>query len=246
MKKYLFLSLIAASFLNAEVLVYGPGGPAPVMKELALKFEEKTKEKVVVTAGPTSSWFKKARKDADLIFSGNTSMMDGFIKRIPSLNLEDSVVLNTRPSGIIVRPNNPKNIKSFEDILKDNVNVMVVDGAGQVGLYEDMALKNGKRENLVKLRKNIKVYAKNSKAAVDEWNNNPNIDALIIWSHWAKALGDDKALFIKDKNAVIYRAAEIAPTKKGLENKKALEFVDFIKSKEAQKVWKKYTWKEVK
>ncbi len=108
MKKYLFLSLIAASFLNAEVLVYGPGGPAPVMKELALKFEEKTKEKVVVTAGPTLSWFKKARKDADLIFSGNTSMMDGFIKRIPSLNLEDLVVLNARPSGIIVRPNNPK------------------------------------------------------------------------------------------------------------------------------------------
>ncbi len=63
------------------------------MKELALKFEEKTKEKVVVTAGPTPSWFKKARKDADLIFSGNTSMMDGFIKRIPSLNLEDLVVL---------------------------------------------------------------------------------------------------------------------------------------------------------
>ena len=105
---FIFLSLVAASFLNAEVLIYGPGGPAPVMKELALKFEEKTKEKVVVTAGPTPSWFKKARKDADLIFSGNTSMMDGFIKRIPSLNLEDLVVLNARPSGIIVRPNNPK------------------------------------------------------------------------------------------------------------------------------------------
>ncbi|WP_072222190.1 substrate-binding domain-containing protein [Campylobacter coli] len=244
MKKYLFLSLIAASFLNAEVLVYGPGGPAPAMKELALKFEEKTKEKVVVTAGPTPSWFKKARKDADLIFSGNTSMMDGFIKRIPSLNLEDLVVLNTRPSGIIVRPNNPKNIKSFEDILKDNVNVMVVDGAGQVGLYEDMALKNGKRENLVKLRKNIKVYAKNSKIAIDEWNNNPNIDALIIWSHWAKALGD-KALFIEDEKAVVYRSAEIIPTKKGLQNKQALEFVKFIQSKEAQKIWKKHAWNEV-
>lgn len=69
-----------------------------------------------------------------------------------------------RPSGIIVRPNNPKNIKNFEDILKDGVNVMVVDGAGQVGLYEDMALKSVKRENLVKLRKNIKIYAKNSKS----------------------------------------------------------------------------------
>ncbi len=242
MRKILALSLITASFLNAEILVYGPGGPAPVVKELALKFEEKTKEKVVVTAGPTPAWIEKAKKDADLIFSGSTSMMDSFIKQIPNLNLENLHVLNVRPSGIIVRPNNPKNIKSFEDILKSGINVMVVDGAGQVGLYEDMALKNGKRENLIKLRKNIKVYAKNSKMAIDEWNNNPKIDALIIWSHWAKTLGD-KALFIEDKNAVIYRSAEIAPTKKGLENKRVLEFVKFIQSEEAQKIWKKYTWK---
>lgn len=58
-----------------------------------------------------------------------------------------------------------KILKIFEDIFKDDVNVMVVDGAGQVRLYEDMALKSAKRENLVKLRKNIKIYAKNSKAA---------------------------------------------------------------------------------
>ncbi|EKP1867505.1 hypothetical protein P3G13_001895 [Campylobacter coli] len=69
MKKYLFLSLIAASFLNAEVLVYGPGGPAPVMKELALKFEEKTKEKVVVTAGPTSSWAEAWKKKEGFFMS---------------------------------------------------------------------------------------------------------------------------------------------------------------------------------
>ncbi|EJV0564895.1 substrate-binding domain-containing protein [Campylobacter coli] len=226
------------------MLVYGPGGPAPVLKELALKFEEKTKEKVIVTAGPTPAWIDKAKENADLIFSGNTSMMDDFAKKIPSLSLENLSVLNVRPSGIIVRPNNPKNIKNFEDILKDGINVMVVDGAGQVGLYEDMALKNGKRENLVKLRKNIKVYAKNSKIAIDEWNKNSNIDALIIWSHWAKVLGD-KALFIEDEEATVYRLAEIIPTKKGLQNKQALEFVKFIQSKEAQKIWKKHAWNEV-
>ncbi len=81
MKKILILSLAAASFINAEILVYGPGGPAPVLKELALKFEEKTKEKVIVTAGPTSAWIDKAKENADLIFSGNTSMMDDFAKK---------------------------------------------------------------------------------------------------------------------------------------------------------------------
>ena len=58
-------------------------------------------------------------------------MMDGFIKAMPnSLNVKDVEVLNIREAGIVVRKNNPKNIKKFADILKDGIKVMVVDGAG--------------------------------------------------------------------------------------------------------------------
>ncbi|HEA8109573.1 TPA: substrate-binding domain-containing protein [Campylobacter lari] len=244
MKKILFLSLFAAAALNAEILVYGPGGPAPVLKELAKQFEAKSGEKVIVNAGPTPKWIKQAKMDADIIYSGNTSMMDGFVKAMSKqIKIQDVQVLNARGSGMIVRANNPKKIKKFEDLLKDGVNVMVVDGAGQVGLYEDMALKTGKIENLEKLRKNIKVYAKNSKAAVDEWKNNPNIDALIIWTHWIKAVGEKENKFINaDKNSIIYRAAEIAPTKKGLENPKVSEFIKYTQSQEAQEIWKKEGW----
>lgn len=169
MKKILFLSLFAAAALNAEILVYGPGGPAPVLKELAKQFEAKSGEKVIVNAGPTPKWIKQAKMDADIIYSGNTSMMDGFVKAMSKqIKIQDVQVLNARGSGMIVRANNPKKIKKFEDLLKDGVNVMVVDGAGQVGLYEDMALKTGKIENLEKLRKNIKVYAKNSKVSAEK------------------------------------------------------------------------------
>ncbi len=38
--------------------VYGPGGPAPAMKEAAKAFEQKTGTPVVVTAGPTSEWIE--------------------------------------------------------------------------------------------------------------------------------------------------------------------------------------------
>ncbi|AJC86279.1 major antigenic peptide PEB2 [Campylobacter sp. RM16704] len=244
MKKILLLSVFTAATINAEILVYGPGGPAPVLKELAKQFEVKSGEKVIVNAGPTPKWIKQAKIDADIIFSGNSSMMDDFIKMLPSqIKIEDVQVLNARGSGMIVRANNPKKIKKFEDILKNNVKVMVVDGAGQVGLYEDMALKTGKIENLEKLRKNIVVYAKNSKAAVDEWKNNHNIDVLIIWTHWIKAVGEKENKFIKaDKNSIIYRASEIVPTKKGMNNPKVTEFIHFIQSKEAQKVWKEEGW----
>lgn len=123
---------------------------------------------------------------------------------------------------------------------------MVVDGAGQVGLYEDMALKNGKRKHLLKLRKNIVYYAPNSKMAVDRWNGDDSIDALIIWSHWAKVLGEDKVDFVQaGKDSIIYRAAEIAVTNSTKNREDAMEFIKFVQSKDAQKVWKKWGW-EVK
>lgn len=247
MKKILFgFSVLVCSLFSAfaELLVYGPGGPAPVLKELAQQFEAQHGEKVKIIAGPTAQWIDNAKKNADIIFSGNSSMMDGFIKALPNaLNHTNIEVLNIREAGIIVRKENPKNIKTFNDLLKNGIKIMVVDGAGQVGLYEDMALKSGKQENLVNLRKNIAFYAPNSKMALDKWNEDSSIDALLIWSHWAKVLGEDKVKFISTKkDFVIYRAAEIAITNTSKNKQNAKAFVEFIQTKQAQKVWQKWGW----
>src|ERR1700749_1799307 len=59
--------------------VYGPGGPAPAMKEAALAFEKKTGTHVEVIAGPTRSWIDHAREDADVIYSGSETMMSDFV-----------------------------------------------------------------------------------------------------------------------------------------------------------------------
>lgn len=243
-KTILAIMLFASGILYADVLVYGPGGPAPVLKELAQEFNKNSKDKIEIIAGPTSQWIDKAKQDADIIYSGSSTMMDSFIKTMPDqLSSNDINVLNIREAGIVVRPNNPKNIKSFDDLLKKGIKIMVVDGAGQVGLYEDMALKDGKVENLINLRKNIIYYAPNSKAAVIEWNENKAIDALIIWSHWANSIGKDKAEFISLKSSnVIYRASEIAITKNSQNKKIAQKFIDFINSNQAQSIWEKYGW----
>lgn len=244
MKKIALFTALIGAFLNAEVYVYGPGGPAPVLKELASMFEQKSGEKVIVTAGPASAWMDEAKAKADIIFSGNSAMMDTFVSKLGGkISAEKIEVLNIREAGIIVRPNNPKKIKKFKDLLKKDVKIMVVNGAGQVGLYEDMALKHGKRENLVALRKNIKVFAPNSKSAVESWNNDSSIDALIIWKHWAKTIGKDKAEFVRSgKSSVIYRASEIVITNDSPNQAKARAFIDFIQSKEAQKVWEEKGW----
>lgn len=140
--------LLVAS-LYAEVMVYGPGGPAPVLQKLAKEFNAPNSEKIIIQAGPTSSWIEEAKMKADIIFAGNSSMMDTFVTSLGNkIDPAQIQVLNMRQAGIIVRPNNPKKIKAFKDLLKSGIKVMVVNGAGQVGLYEDMALKNGKRSNL--------------------------------------------------------------------------------------------------
>lgn len=233
-----------STFLSAEIYVYGPGGPASVLKELALMYEQKTGEKVIITAGPPSSWMQEAQERADVIYSGNSAMMDTFISKMEEkISAEKIQILNIREAGIIVRPNNPKKIKNFKDLLKKDIKIMVVNGAGQVGLYEDMALKYGKRENLIALRKNIKVFAPNSKIAIESWDSDPSIDALIIWKHWANAIGSDKAEFVKSgKGSVVYRASEIVVCDDSPNAQQAQDFIDFLQSTQAQKVWVEKGW----
>ena len=47
------------------------------------------------------------------------------------------------------------------------------------------------------------------------------------------------------KDSIIYRAAEIAVTNSTKNREDAMEFIKFVQSKDAQKVWKKWGW-EVK
>ncbi|SUX26124.1 Major antigenic peptide PEB2 [Campylobacter upsaliensis] len=102
--------------------------------------------------------------------------------------------------------------------------------------YEFIALKMGNGENLTKLRKNIIVYAKGPKEALSLWRQDPNIDVLIGSSCWKKAL-ENEALFVEvGKEFAIYKAMELAPTKKGLQNQKVQEFINFIKREEGQRI----------
>lgn len=235
------LSLMATTnVLAADLHVYGPGGPAPVVKELAKLYEAKTGKQIKVVAGPPANWQAQAQQDADVFFSGASIMMNDFAKKFPGkIDLDDVDELNVREAGILVRPDNPKKIKSFADLLKDDVNVMVVDGSGQLSLWEDMVLKTGDIKKLEKLRDNIKVYADNSGEAIKRWSSDSNIDAIVIWKHWQNA---DSKFVEAGKDYVIYRAAEVVIAKDSKNKELADDFIDFMQSSDIQKIWKKKGW----
>lgn len=236
-----FMQVIAYAQQDT-VFVYGPGGPYPAIKEAALVFSKKNKVAVKVVAGPVSKWEKTAKENADIIYSGAEFMMTNFTKKFDIIKKETITPLYLRKSGLLVRPGNPKHIQSFSDILNPNIRVLVVTGAGLTGVWESMAGKTKNIDTLKMLRKNIVFYAANSGIAKREWINDKDIDVWITWNIW-QVSNPNLADFIPVKERfTIYRDCGISLTTNAEKNKAANEFFNFLKSKDAEAIFKKWGW----
>lgn len=239
------LFVVAPAAAATALQVYGPGGPAPAMQEAARSFEAQRGVKVVVTAGPTPQWADKAKQDADVVYSGAENMMSDFAKALPgSFELGEVQPLYLRPVAILVRPGNPKRIQGLKDLLVPGVKVLTVAGAGQTGLWEDVAGRTGDIEQVKALRRNI-VWpeAANSAAARTQWTQQKDIDAWLIWNIWQVANKDLADVIEMDEPYRIYRPASVVLTKGGKAKPEAREFVAFLTSEEGRRIFGKWGWK---
>lgn len=235
---------IPAAKTGVTLRAYGPGGPAPAMREAAKVFASKKGINVEVNAGPTPTWKEQALKDADLIFSGAEHMMTDFVQKdLPDL-IDTSTIrtLYLRPSAILVRPGNPKGIKSVKDLAKPGVRILVVQGAGQVGLWEDVAGRTGNVKLVDGIRRNIGFIAPNSGDAKKLWGSDTGYDAWIIWSIWQKENPDSADLINTGPEYTIYRSCGIAIAQRSERKALAKEFADFLQSAEGQKIFVKWGW----
>jgi len=242
-----WLVIMVATTVPAQaqdvIRAYGPGGPLPAMREAAEVFGRTAGVKVEVTAGPTPQWLEKAKGDADIIFSGAEYMMTDFIKAMDGRIDESTMVsLYLRPSAILVRPGNPKRIAGFENLLQPGVKVLVVQGAGQTALWEDMAGRKGSIATVRALRKNIAVFAANSAEARKAWVEKAELDAWLIWNIWQIANKDLADLVPVSQDYMIYRDSGIALTKQGKEKPTAAKFVEFVQSPDGAKIFGKWGW----
>ncbi len=241
-----FASAIAAcspSFAAEPLHVYGPGGPLPAMKEAAAEFGRSHGIAVDVTAGPTPQWIDHAKADADLIFSGSEVMMSDFIAAMPDIDPGSARALYLRPAAILVRPGNPEHISGVADLLKPGHRILVVNGAGQQGLWEDVAGRLGDIDSVRAFRANIAKVAANSGEARRAWINDKSIDAWLIWTIWQVAnptLADQVAV---EPQLAIYRDTGIALTRRGEARPEAKEFAAFLGSPAASAIFAKWGWK---
>ena len=224
--------------------VYGPGGPAPAMQEAAKAFGAFHQVTVKVSAGPTGQWLETAKLDADVVFSGAENMMTDFAKALPgAFDLVDAQPLYLRPVAILVRPGNPKNIRGFRDLLVPGVKVLTVAGAGQTGLWEDVAGRTGDIAMVRAFRRNM-VFpeAANSGAAKQQWTQQKDIDAWLIWNIWQVANPELAQVVAMDEPFRIYRDAGVVLTRAGSAKPQAKAFVEFLKSSDGQKIFARWGW----
>lgn len=236
--------MIASGEAAADPLyVYGPGGPAPAMKEAAKAFSKKTGREVQVVSGPTAEWIERAKANADVIYSGSETMMSDFVAAMDGrIVASEAQPLYLRVSAILVRKGNPKNIRGLEDLFRPGHRVLIVNGAGQNGLWEDMAGRTGDIAKVRALRRNIVSYAANSGEARQAWIRDPTFDAWIIWTIWQVANPDLADLVPVEERYRIFRDTGAVVTSEGKRDGHAARFIDFLRSSKGARIFGRWGW----
>jgi accessory colonization factor AcfC len=215
----------------------------PAVKEAAAAFEQARGFKVEVTVGPAPSWIDKAKKNADVVFSGSETMMTDFIAAFgDSIDPTTVAPLYLRPAAILVRPGNPGRIAGLKNLLRPGHRVLVVNGAGQNGMWEDVAGRLGDIASVRAFRSNIAAYAGNSALARQAWTQDKSLDAWLIWSIWQvsnPASADQMAI---EPEYRIYRDAGVVLTQRGTARTEAKDFAAYLAPADGAKIFAKWGW----
>lgn len=221
--------------------VYGPGGPLAPMKECAELYQQKTGVNVQVTAGPEKAWIDSAQSDADVVFGGADYMLTQFDLEHKGFLLPGSrVELYDRAVGILVRPGNPKHIHDIADLAKRGVHLLDVNGAGQTGLWEDLA---GRKGLIPAVSSNITVSVANSAEGMECWSTRPELDAWINYESWAKRLTGKAELVRLPENERLYRGTPAAIASHSASPDQARSFLIFLQSPQAHAIFVKWGWR---
>lgn len=193
-----------------------------------------------VTAGPEDKWINDAKENADLVFGGAEYMLTSFsMKHKGFVDSSTRVSLYKRAAGILVRPGNPKNIRSIKDLTKPGIKLMDVNGAGQFGMWEDLA---GKQNLIGSIQKNIVKSFSNTAEAIEAWKTETVYDAWIIYASWHYRLKDHTQLIKIPAAETVYRGTPIAITTLSDQKDDAKKFISFLQTPTVHAIFKKWGW----
>ena len=228
---------------DGVVRLYGPGGPHSALIKVAQAYEKKSGQKVEVIFGPEKKWSRDAQAKADIIFGSSEQSTTAYLENYHFITEKDVQPIYIRRAIIAVKKGNPNKIKTFDDLLKPGVKIVVTEGKGVyntsgTGLWEDVAGRTGSLEDIQKLRNNIIAFEKGSGAGFKTFNE--KADAWITWIDWPLT-NPDKADYVElGKNRTIYRDMNISISPQA--DPATKDFVAFLNSREGAELVATLGW----
>jgi accessory colonization factor AcfC len=221
--------------------VYGPGGPLTPVRACGERYTRAKGIAVKVDGGPEEAWIAKAEQDGDVVFGGAEYMLTDLARRRPGLlDLSTRASLWDRPAAILVRKGNPLKIRGLEDLARPGVKLLDVTGAGQTGLWEDLA---GRRGLIPAIQRNIALATYNTAEGIAAWRAQPELDAWITFASWYDRLRDEADLVQLPAGERVYRGTPVAVTRRSTNRDRALAFVAFLGSEECHTLFRAAGWR---
>ena len=224
--------------LDGVIKLYGACGPQNALRKVADAWERSNDLIVRITCGPEPSWSRQAQDDADIIWGTSEQSITAFLESFPSFPPKDVVPIYLRPAIIAVKTGNPRRIQRFEDLLQPGIRIVVTEGSGiantsGTGIWEDIAGRLGKLEDVKGFRRNIVAFSTGSGASFKAFKE-LDADAWITWPEWvfdnpkvlkAIPISSDRTIR-RDLNMALSTSAD----------PQAASFLRFLVSDEAQKL----------
>jgi accessory colonization factor AcfC len=223
---------------DGVIRLYGACGPQNALRKVADAWERNNDLKVRIICGPERSWSKQAQLDADIIWGTSEQSMTAFLQSFPRFSSKDVEPIYLRPAIIAVKAGNPSRIQGFEDLLQPGIRIVVTEGSGiantsGTGIWEDIAGRLGKLEDVKRFRRNIVAFSTGSGASFKAFKEF-DADAWITWPEWV--IDNPKVLqaIPISSNRSIWRDLNVALSSSA--DPQAAFFLRFLVSDEAQKL----------
>ena len=229
---------------DGVVKLYGAGGPDTAFRKVAEVFHKETGIEVDVIAGPEPTWSKQAQANADILWGTAEEDITALLETYKDFSSANVTPIYIRPTIIAVKKGNPKQIRNFEDLLKDGMRVVVTEGSGVAntsgtGTWEDVAGRTGSLEDVKRLRRNIVAFGKGSGASFKAFAQ-PNADAWITWPDWPITHSDQAELVQLSPERTIWRDVNVVLASDA--DPQAHQFIEFLVSARGAEIMKTEGW----
>jgi len=222
--------------------IYGTEGPYSAIKDAADAFGAANNVRMEVIGTPMDKWKAAALKDADLIYSSSENSMDTYNETLGIIDPKSITSLFLRSSAILVRPGNPKKIKGIRDLIHRDHQVIILNGQGQVAMWEDIVGRLKNVGDLDEFRKHIAFTAHTVSEALQYWKNHEEVEAWVTFNNFGKEEDIAGDIVRVEKDLTIYRSMGAAVTTITNQRETGLKFIEFLKGSEAEKIFKAKGW----